>query len=255
MARTEGAKVGLVNAAASLDNPHRNEYDLQMAGNIILFLGASFFLWLVQRFGPNPEWPRQHRLYLTIFALFCSVLLLFNALLAYLIYDSLYITANLPPTTSPTQLDELPQGDPVNVVGTISPNNPILVENYVAYYDCIDTTCYPDLPPQLLIHVEDGEIVISNNSYEDHSWPEEANVYYLAPEQPVVVAGTVVHSADEVTVEGAIVFAGSYDLFVRLAQNQQIVPLILMGANLFAAAAGLFITFSLFRFMTRPING
>ncbi len=225
-----------------------------MAGNIIILLGASFFLWLGQRFGPTPERPRRQLLYLALFAVFCTILLLFNALLSYLIYDSLHAAASLPPTTATSQLTNRQHGDPVNVVGTISPNNPILVENYVAYYECIDTTCYPDLPPQLLINVADGEIVISNNSYEDHSWPEEADVFYLAPDQPVVVAGIALRNGDEVTVEGAIVFAGPYDLFVRRAENQQIVPLILMGASLFAAAVGLFISLSLFRFTTRPIS-
>ena len=226
-----------------------------MTGNIIALLGASFFLWLVQRFGPNPERPRQQRLYFTLFAFICTVVLLFNALLAYLIYNSLHTTATLPPTTSPRQLQALSQGDPVNVVGSISPSNPILVENYVAYYECIEFTCYPDLPPQLLIQGEDGEIVISNNTYEDHSWPEEEDVFYLAPGQPVVVAGIAVRNGDEVTVEGGIVFAGPYDLFVGRARNQQIVPLILLGGSLLAAAIGLLITFSLFRLSaSQPVS-
>lgn len=226
-----------------------------MVGNIIALLGVSFFLWLVQRFGPNPTRPRPHLFYLSLFALFCVVVLLFNALLSYLIYASLHAAANLPPTTTTTQLTQQQHGDSVNVVGTISPSNPILVENYVAYYECIEFTCYPDLPPQLLIQVEDGEIVISNNTYEDHSWPEEADVFYLAPGQPVVVAGVAVRNGDEVTVEGGIVFAGSYDLFVGRARNQQIVPLILMGGSLFAAAVGLLITFSLFRLSTGGTRG
>ena len=70
----------------------------------------------------------------------------------------------------------------------------------------------------------------------------------------MVVAGVVVRNGDEVTVEGGIVFAGPYELFVGRARNQQIVPLILTGASLFAAAGGLFITFTLFRFTTRPIG-
>ena len=232
-----------------------------MAGNIIILLVVSFLLWLVARFGPTAERPRQQLLTLTLFAFFCTVALLFNALLAYLVYDGLRAAANLPPLTTTAQLSDKQSGDPVNVVGTISPDNPILTENYVAYYECADNVCYPFLPLELLIRVDGGNILVSNNSYEDHAWPVESGVYYLAPEQPVVVAGitsrepTVDEENDDVAVEAGIVFAGTFEQFVQRAERQQIVPLVLLVANLLAAAVSLRVSISLSRFSSGLTQG
>jgi len=235
-----------------------------MAGNIIILLVVSFLLWLVARFGPIAERPRQQLLTLTLFAFFCTVALLFNALLAYLVYDGLRAAASLPPLTATTQLADKQSGDPVNVVGTISQDNPILTENYVAYYECADNVCYPFLPLELLIRVDGGHIFISNNSYEDHAWPVESGVYYLAPEQPVVVAGTASRGeivgdesagANEITVQAGIVFAGTFAEFVQRAERQQIVPLILLVANLLAAAVSLRVSISLSRFSSGLTQG
>lgn len=223
-----------------------------MVSNIIFFVGVSSLLWLIWRYGVTPSRPRTQSRYLALFAVVGSVFLLANALFAAIGYTSLGAAANLIPLTSLPTLADKRSGDPVIIVGKVSQDNPLQTDDYVAYTDCDDDTCFPYRPSELLIRVDGGNIIIHNNNYEAREWPVDFGVTYLSREQPVVVVGTAFRNQfltgeqAVVTVQADILFAGTHDAFVKRARSRQIAPLILIGLNLFAAAAGLFIAYSLF---------
>lgn len=217
-----------------------------MAANLFVFLFSCILAGLLYYFRVRRATTKAELGKLALALVFIGIFLLVNTLFAYLGRSALLTAIETPPILSMEDLQDVETGGPVVLYGIISPLNPIRVANYVTYIECDDDSCTRDMPSKLLIALDGGDAVISNNDFEDHVWPVSSDgVRFLARSEPVIIVGTmergvVILGPDKgkqtSSVYAEIIFAGSHEDFVASARGKMVFPIVMFIANLVAFA-------------------
>ena len=215
-----------------------------MASNIIALLFCCLMLWLLQRYAVPQIRAVSLRRVVLAFHGFLILVLVLNALFAFLGRGGLLRATELPATHTLQELERAGSGDSVILVGRISPENGTLYREYAVYVED-----YLHTPTPLWIELEDGSAAITNNTYAQRNWPlgpdTSATITYLQASYPVVVTGSVERatavagaSMGSATVRADLVYSGDYVDFVEQARQRMVVPTVLLALNLVAALAG-----------------
>lgn len=220
-----------------------------MAANVFVFvfgclLGGLLYYFRLRRAATRAEVGK-----LALAFAFIGVFFLVNALFAQAGRSSLLMAADMLPVLSIEDLDKVDTGAPIILDGIVSLENPTPVENYVTYIDCDDAGCTRYVPSSLLIGLDGGDAVISNDDFEERAWPYASDgVLFLAPGQPVIVVGTLERGVvmlgankgtETTSIRAEIVYAGSHEDFVARARGRVIFPSILVMINLVAVMVAL----------------
>ena len=150
----------------------------------------------------------------------------------------------LPPVTNRAELQKVPSGEALVLEAIASPDNPVKGRNneYLAYVDGNGLWT----PREILLDLEDAQIAIENDTYRTRNWKRDNKLRYINPGQELTIVG-INEVFERVTgdekgkitnsIEGALVYAGSHDQFVKDTTRRLWGPRILAGLSAFAMGA------------------
>lgn len=214
-----------------------------MAINIFIFLFIGLLWGLLYTFPIRRATTRADFKPLRVFLVAFGVIFLGNAFLAFLGARSLWAAATLSPVTSAGTFGDADDGASVLLDGIVSIDNPIVTGNYVAYTACEDeeSCTLRDVPENLRLTLDDGDVAIVNNDFSGVAWPTANNppaplysANYLAPGEPVIVVG---QKTTGDAVQADIVYVGTHRAFVSRARQRLIIPIVMTFLNLAAAVS------------------
>jgi hypothetical protein len=218
-----------------------------MAANIFVFLFCCLLVGLLYGFPLRRAATRAQVGKLALAFASIGIFFLANALFAYGGRRALLTAIHTPPILSMAVLEDVETGAPVILDGLVSPEHPIRSENYVTYIECDDDACARYGPSELLIALDGGDAVISNDDFEDRAWPASADgVRFLASGDPVIVLGTTERGVvilgpekgkETFSIRADIVYAGSHEDSVARARRNTVFPIVMLVANLIAVVA------------------
>jgi len=218
-----------------------------MAANSFVFLFSCILVGLLYHFRLRRATTKAEISKLALVSSFIGIFFLANALFAYLGRSALQMAIEMRPVVSIEDLQDVETGAPVVLDGIVAPENAVSTANYVTYIECDDASCTRYVPSRLLIALDGGDAVISNDDFEERAWPVSADgIRFLAPNQPVIVVGTmergvVLFGPDKgkqtSSLHAEILYAGSREDFVARARGKMIFPSVMLIANLVAFVA------------------
>lgn len=218
-----------------------------MAINIFIFLFVALLWGLLYAFPLRRATTRAEFKPLRPFLIAFGVVFLGNAFFAGLGIRSLWAAAVSPVVTSLRAFEASPANEPVLLDGIVSIDNPVALANYVAYTACDEDTCaLGDVPHNLRITLDGGDVVIRNNDFQASAWPAAnhppeplTSANYLAPGEPVIVVGGKEAGG---TVWADIVYVGTHRAFVNRARQRLSIPVVLTLLNLAGAVSIIVLT-------------
>ena len=217
-----------------------------MAANIFVFLFCCLLGGLLYHFPLRRAATQSEVGKLALAFAFIGIFFLVNAFFAYQGRRALLMAIHTPPILAMEVLEDVETGAPVILDGIVSEENPIRTENYVAHIECDEDTCTRYVPSGLLLALDGGDAVISNDDFKDRQWPSSDDVLFLAPAEPVIVVGTtergvIIFGPDTgkgtLSIHADMVYAGSHEDFVARARRNMVFPLVMLIANLVAVVA------------------
>jgi hypothetical protein len=231
-----------------------------MTANIFTLIFACSMLWLLHRYAVPQIHSVASRRATLIAHGFLSLVLLVNALFAFLGRGGLLLVAELPTTTTLQEVQHAGLGDTLVVVGRVSPQNDTLFREYVAYVED-----YLRSPRLLWVDLEDGAVAITNDTYAQRNWPiaEDAStsITYLPAYHPIVVTGYVERdtavagrSVGGPTLRAELVYAGGYENFIAQARQRLIIPTVLLVLNLATVLGGVILAVLAWRRIAKQIE-
>ncbi len=216
---------------------------MRMAINIFVFLFIGLMWGLLYYFPLRRTATQADFKPLRYFLIAFGVVFLGNAFFAFLGARSLWAAATFAPLTSAGAFGDADEGASVVLDGIVSIDNPILTGNYVAYTACEDeeSCTLRDVPENLRLTLDDGDVAIVNNDFSRVAWPAANNppapfysANYLAPGEPVIVVG---HRTTGDAVQADIVYVGTHRAFVNRARQRLLVPVVMTLLNLAGVAS------------------
>lgn len=191
-----------------------------MAGNMILFAFCIMIARWIMRLKLKKNADRQAVLHALWILPVVLVFLLVNMLLAVAEYSRVRMLANLDPVLYESVLHETGNGEPVIIFGKVSPDNPVVQGDYIAYMD--EQALWS--PKGIVVDLDRGNTRLANDNYTAINWPVDASANaFLQAGQVVTVFGhtgrsTIIAGTDRgrevFEVTATDVFAGSVDGYV-----------------------------------------